>query len=802
MTIPYLLRAVLRRPWNAAASVSAIAIGVAANVAVFNVLKVVVLEPLPFHAPHRLAMVWGRADGVGLTRGLASPANYHDWETTNDVFREMGAYTEQFFNLEPNDGRAERLSGISATPSFLRTLGVRPIAGRSLVPEDAPGESGPTGVLISHGLWQRHYGSDIDVVGTRLTLSGRSALIVGILPPEFFFLNKRIDVVAPMSFTREQIANWRTQRYLTVVARLADDVSFSEAQAEMTVTAARLAEAYPDANGGRTIHLRSLEDETFGTLGRALWLLQGASLCLLLIAAANVGSLQLASSVARSSEFATRVALGGRRRHLVEQLLSESIFIGGVGGALGIAMAALGTELLKTAVPMDVPRLGGAGVDALVLASAIALTIASSVLFGLVPALHVSRMDLHGFIKDGAKSSSSGHRRRVQERLVAAEIAVTLVLMVGAGLMVKSLSRLQAVDPGFQVRGQTVAFDLSLSARYGEPGLRAAFFEELVGRTEELSGVSASGVTSHLPLSGEEGGRRYHLVGDASPGTEDGLHAEFRRVSAGYLTAMEIPLRGGRPLSREDMRASSTPVVVVNEAFARRHGGDEAVQGMQVVIQDGPPIARRIVGVVEDVRHFGMDKPAQPELYVPHVARPWPHMTLVVRFDGAGAGALIELVREEVERLDPSVPVSNVRTMEEYMAASTGRLRFGRNLVGVFGFTALLLSSLGVFGVMSHVVRHRWMEFATRIAVGAERRHILSMVLWDALRIVSWGLVAGIGGAMALTRLLAGTLYAVEPLEPVVLIGVATLLVVTAAAASYLTARRAARVDVLDALRS
>ncbi len=343
-----------RRPGIAAASIAAIAVGIGANTAVLAFLSAVLFEPLPYDKPERLVMVWGRVERLGLSRSLVSPANYHDWKSENNVFEKMGAYTEQFYNLEPDDGgAAERLSAFGATPSFLETLGVRPIVGRGLRPEhvENDGRDGPLWVLISHGLWQRRFGSDMEVPGRRIVLSGRSAEIVGVLPPGFFFLNTKIDILAPLAFSTEQIRSWRAQRYLTVVARLKDGIKVAGAQAEMETVAGRLAEVYPDANKGRTVYLRALDEETFGALSSPLLLLQGASIFVLLIAAANVSNLQLARSLSRSREFATRLVLGCSRRRLFQQLLTESLLLGIVGGILGITVAAATTPLISLAIP-------------------------------------------------------------------------------------------------------------------------------------------------------------------------------------------------------------------------------------------------------------------------------------------------------------------------------------------------------------------------------------------------------------------------------------------------------------------
>ena len=803
--IRHWLYSVSRRPGIAAASIAAIAVGIGANTAVLAFLSAVLFEPLPYDKPERLVMVWGRVERLGLSRSLVSPANYHDWKSENNVFEKMGAYTEQFYNLEPDDGgAAERLSAFGATPSFLETLGVRPIVGRGLRPEhvENDGRDGPLWVLISHGLWQRRFGSDMEVPGRRIVLSGRSAEIVGVLPPGFFFLNTKIDILAPLAFSTEQIRSWRAQRYLTVVARLKDGIKVAGAQAEMETVAGRLAEVYPDANKGRTVYLRALDEEAFGALSSPLLLLQGASIFVLLIAAANVSNLQLARSLSRSREFATRLVLGCSRRRLFQQLLTESLLLGIVGGILGITVAAATTPLISLAIPVDIPRVDGDGVDARVLMGAVALTVAASLAFGLVPAHYASRVELSDSLSERSRSSSSKSRTRAQQLLVAVEVAIALVLLFGAGLMIKSLEALQRVDPGFSARGETLTLDLSLSIRYGEPTLRARFFEDLLERINSLSTVHSAGVTSHLPLSRESGGRSYSFIGRTLPALEEKSHGEYRRVSAGYFDAMGIPLKRGRPFSLWHMRELSAGVVIVNEALARQHWAhEEDALGKQLVIEDGPQRVREVIGIVGNVKHFGLHAPARPELYVPHVDRPWPHMTLVVRALDGNAGLLLEQVHRELDSLDRTIPASNIQTVDQYIAASTGRRRFSRNLLSAFAVVALVLAGLGVYSVMAHAVRQRQKEIGIRVTVGAEERHIVRLILRDGSRTVGVGLAMGLAAAAALTQMIAGMLYDVEPLDLSVVLAVTTLLGVTATLACYLPGRYASNQDIVKSLR-
>ena len=757
----------------AAIAIASLGIGIGANLAVFSVASRALLDALPYKNPQELFMVWGRVEQTGLSRRLVSPANYQDLEQENTVFEAMGAYTEQFFNFAPDDrnGTAQRLGGVSANPGFLKALGVQPIVGRALRADDALRSSGegPLAILVSHRLWKSRFGADDLARARRVSLNGRDAEVVGVLPPGFYFLDNDMDFIAPL-WSPEQLSNWRRRRYLTVVARLKDGVRVDKARAEMELIFARLADTYPDANGGRTVDLLSLDKETRGSAWPVIMLLQGVSLFVLLIAAANVSSFQITGLLSRAREFSTRAALGATRRQLVQQVLNESLLLGTMGGALGVALAATSTRLLTAAIPIDIPGIESAvalGIDARVLLGACVLTAIAGMAAGALPAVYASNFDLRTSLRGGGQESVSRPRRRAQELLVAVGVAVTFMLLLATGLAVKSLMLIQRVDPGFTARSETVAMDLSLDRRY--VGLRAQFFENLLERIQAQPGVHSAGVTTHLPLSRESGERTYSLVPDSSLFEQDKPFAEYRRVSERYFDAMGMTLRRGRGFSSRDMQEPSTAVVIINTALAERHWPGEDPIGRRLMIDhgidQGSTIAREVIGVVADVRHFGRERAVRPELYIPHVDRPWPHMTLVVRATGANAASLVEQARTELGELDRTVPVSNVKTLDDYISASSGARRFSRNLIGGYGAVALLLSSLGIFGIVAHTVGQRKREFAIRSAVGAEERHVLTLVLRDGLRVIGFGLAVGSVGAAALAPLVAGMVYGVELLD-------------------------------------
>lgn len=788
-------RTLLARPGLAFLSVVAIALGIGFNTAVFSVVNAVLLRPLPYEEPGRLVSLWDSGLS-GLDRRLVSPSNFVDWQRETRAFDGLDAYTESFFNLADATDPVERVYGLEATPGFFATLGVRPMLGRGFRPEDSShGQAGNGApILISHDLWQRRFGSDPTVVGRLIALNETRAEVVGVLPADFWFSTQKPEVFRPLAFTQDQIQNWRARRWLSVVGRLKPGFTVEQAQAGMDAVTARLAEQSPAVNHGRAATVRSLQDEVVGKVRPALLILQGAVGLVLLIASANVANLQLARGLSRRHEMATRVALGASRARLVRHLLAESLMLGITGAAMGVVLASWCMSLLVALSPTDIPRINTANLDGHVLAFAFLLAVFTSVLFGLVPAHHASTPNLQTALKEGGNRAVGMVRPRAAGALVILEVALSLVLLIGAGLLVKSFARLQRVDPGF-LENEAIAMDVSLGAGYGEPGARARFFEELIARVEASPGIRSAGVTKDLPLSGEASSRGFTLVGPTSASaTEAGGDAQCRRVSAHYFDAMGIALRNGRGFDVTD--TPDTPgVVIANDAFVRTFLAGQEPIGKQLIIQDGPPRERRIIGVARDVKHFGLDVAAVPELYIPHVDRPWPNMTLVVRATSGDPRMVLPHIRRELGALDKSLPLANVRTIRDYVAASTGGQRFSMRLVGGLAALALLLAALGVYAVMAYTVAQRTQEIGVRMALGADTSAILRLILRDGLRQVWIGLAIGLAGALALGRTMTHMLYDVSAVDPVVLVGVAALLTGVALLACYVPARRASELE-------
>jgi len=774
-------------PGFSGTAVLILALAIGGATVVFGVVDAVLLRPLPYPDPERLVVVWDTVPRLGLQANLVSPADYDDWKRESRVFAGLGAYTEGFANVtSEGGGPAERVACLIASPSFFPTLRVRPVLGRGFSPDEGtPGEA-----IISHRLWRRWFGGDPRLGD--LGLNGVRRAVVGVLPRDFTFFGKEFDVftVAPDHGRGD---SWRGRRYLTVVGRLAPGVSPAAAQAEMGALAARLAERHPDHNAGHGARISPLVEETFGRFRRPLLVLLGAIGLLLAIACANVALLLLARAEGRRRELAVRAALGASRWRLIRQLMTESLLLALVGGGLGVGLAAVGGAWIAALAPAGVPRLEALPLDGRVLGFALAVSVSTGLLFGWLPAVRSVREEATCALRQG---SAGRGRARARGALVTGEVALSLVLLVGAGLMVRTFANLLDVDPGFAPEGG-LAMDVTLPGTYREPPRAAAFFEELAARALALPGVTAAGVTTHLPLGGETGSRPFVVEGDV-PLAPDKPMAELRKVSGGYLAAMGIAVRRGRALTRSD--GPDAAAVVVNEAFVRRFLGGRDPLGRRLVIEDGPLRPREVVGVVADVRHSALTRGPRPEMYLSHLERPWPHMTLVVRGRGEAA-ALAAPLRRELAALDPGVAGANVKTLEEYVSSSLASERFSLVVLGGFAGSALLLVLMGVHGVTSYAASRRTVELGIRTAIGARRRDLLGLVAGEAIRFVLLGVVAGLAGALVLGRAMTSLLYGVAPADAATLALSALLLGGLALVSCLVPAWRAARADPLHALR-
>ena len=783
-----------------AVAVLTLALGIGANTAIFSVVNAVLLKPLPYDNSHELVQIWGTQPQ--LDTAPMSPANFLDWREQNRVFERVAAYTGQNLNLS-GVADPERIRATRVSADLFELLRVRPELGRAfLAEEDQYG--GQRVVILSHGLWQRRFGANPEILGRSLTLNDQSYVVVGVMPPDFSFPRTTTEMWTPIAFSPGERGT-RNTNYISVLARLKPGVTIEQARSEMEALARRQQEQYQEANTGIGVKLISYKEQVVGNTRPILLLLLGAVGFVLLIACANVANLLLARAAGRRKEMAVRSALGAGRRRVVRQLLTESVLLALVGGGLGLLLALWGINLLVALQPANIPRLAELRVDRGVLMFASALSLLTGVAFGLAPALRATKLDLNDALKEGGKGADAGGgRQRLRSILIVSEIALSLVLLIGAGLMIKSFWRLNQVEPGFNAEN-TLTMVVSLpTTRYAEPGRQVAFFRQAVERVGNLPGVDAAGVTTNIPLFGGNS-TGFNVEGDPPYAPGQRPLVEYRSVSPGYFRAMGIPLLRGRTFNEQD-GGDAPGVVIINETLARRHFPGEDPLGKRLGFS-GPTDWREIVGVVRDTRNYGLDEEVKPEAYMPYtqsapgyLAGSISGMILVARTasDPQGMSAAI---KREVQGLDGNLPVYNIKTMEQHLAESTAQRRFNMLLLSAFAGVAVLLAVFGLYGVMSYMVSQRTREIGLRMALGAQARDILGMAVRQGVVLILIGIGVGLAGALALTRVMSGLLYGVDATDPATFAAIVLLLAFASLIACYIPARRATRVDPLIALK-
>jgi putative ABC transport system permease protein len=791
----YGLRSLRQSPGLAAVAVLALGLGIGANSAIFSVVDAALLRPLPFHDPGRLMLVLESNPSKGYPSFPLSPLNYIDYRDQNSAFERLAAFESTSFILT-GAGDPAKLDGARVAAGFVDTLGIAPSLGRPFLPdEDRPG-AGRVAIL-GHGLWQRRFGSDPALVGRTIMLGGVAYTVVGVMPQGFSFPN-RSEIWTAMALGDDELKS-RGAHYLLAIGRLAPGVSLERARADLATIGSRLQIQYPDSNTGWTARVDPLAERVAGDARPALLVLLAAVAFVLLIACANVAGLLLARASARHREFAIRAALGAGRARLVRQQLTESLLLALLGGAAGLLLAMWGTDLLAAAAPPGIPRVSEVGVDGRVLSFTLGLSLITGVLFGLAPALQASRADLNESLKEGGRGGAGPRRHRARAVLVVAEVALALVLLAGAGLLLRSFQRLQAIDPGFDPR-EVLAVEIELpDGRYPEPPRLASFFTAAIERLAALPGVRSAGGVYPLPMSGDRFffsfGVEGRPVADA-----DRPSAAYYVASPGYFRAMGIRILRGRAFDERD-REGAPRVALINDTLARRFFPGEDPIGRRMVIDNGPRDRfREIVGVVEDVRHDDLGGEARPQMYEPHLQAPLSSMTLVVRSATDPAG-LAEAARREILVLDRDQPVSRAVPLERLVADSIARPRYSMLLLGAFAAVALVLATMGIYGLLSHAVAQRTHEIGIRMALGARRRDVLALVIANGMGLAMAGVGIGLLGALALTRLMAGLLFQVSPTDPMTLAAVSALLAGVAFLACVIPARRATRVDPMAALR-
>ena len=784
------------------AALVCLSLGIGANTAIFSVVRSVLLRPLPYDGADRLVTFEDLAERG--YRHSFSPAEYLDLREWSHSFAGLAGQRGLSLNLT-GSGAPERIRVENVSPGFFRVFGVEPALGRFFLLDDDSGAEDSRAVVLSHGAWQTRFGGAASAIGTVLVLNGQAHTIVGVAPATFNYPRDaelwvrayRDGLPEPPVDLGDDLASVRNLGYFQVVGRLAHGVSFEAARAEMRVIAQRLAEARGDVDGANRFVLVRLHDHVVGEVRPALLVLLGAVGFVLLIACANVANLLLARATVRQREVAVRVALGAGRRRLIRQLMTESLLLGMTGGAVGLLLALWGVDVLVRLAPSDIPRLAEVGVDGWVLVFVAAVSVATSVAFGALPALQGSSPNLRASLNENGRRATEGRRRRrLSAGLVVSEIALSLVLVCGAALLTKSLVRLQHVNLGFRPDGLLVMRLALPGTRYTEEAQMEAFVREVTERVQVLPSVRSCGVALAHPFSGMAATLTFTIPGRVTePGEE--TSADYQVVTPGYFETMGIPLMMGRGFGEAD-NADGPPVVVINEALAGWQWPGEDPIGKQLAVGGG--VSSEIVGVVGDVRHFSHDREPRPEIYAPYYQDPWPFMALLVRAEGDPRN-LIGPIRQQVLAVDSEQPVYAVNTMDRVLAESLQTRRFLARLVFLFAAVAIVLALVGIYGVISYTVNQRAHEIGIRMALGAQREEVLRYVLSWGLSLVLGGAVAGLLLALAVGRSISGLLYGVGPADPPVFGGVTLLLIVAAAAATYLPARRASRVDPLVALR-
>jgi len=797
MDLKFALRSLRKNPGFTLLAIAVMALGIGANTAVFSVVNAVLLRPLAFRNPDRivtLASLWkGSAQ-----HGFVSAPDYHDWHDQSSAFSAMAYYKHDDVSVGVGPA-AEYVHVAVVTPEFLRVFAIEPALGRFFNTEEVkPG--GAAAVVISASFWQSHFGGSAGVLGQSVRMFDKKLTIVGVLPPGFRF-PEETDVWFPANTIFEEVASRGGHNYL-VIARLKPEVSLEQAQAQMAAIGTRLAKQYPDTNRDKNVAVTRLRDEMVSHVRLTLFLLLGTVGLVLLIACANVANLLLAKATVRTREIAIRAAVGASRTRIIRQLVTESLLMALAAGAAGLVLAAWGADALVALAPTDVPRLTEAHIDFGVLAFTFGISVLASLLFGLAPALQLSRTDLNEALKQSASRGVTGGVGRMRSALVVGEVALAVILLAGAGLLIRSFSALHDVALGFRPE-KLLVMETSVPTSDSLASARSAarFYKSLSTEIAVLPGVSAVGATREVPgKAGSSGDYRVdHLP---EPGETNDPRAVFSVVTPGTFAALGIPIESGRDFNEAD-QYDAPFTVIINQALARKTfpGRDPIGHTLNCGLDFESMKHMKIIGVVGDVRQFGPATAPWPEIFMPNEQHPYPSssMNVVVRTT-VESSELVDTLRRKVRALSPDVPVK-FTTMEASLAENTAAPRFRTLLLAIFAGLAACLAMAGVYGVMAYVVGQRSSEIGLRMALGASSSDVLRLILRRGLALAGFGLILGLASALAVSRLLTSILFEVKPNDPLTYIGVAVVLGAVALAASYIPARRAARIDPLDALR-
>ena len=785
-------------------AVITLALGIGANTAIFSIVNGILLKPLPFERPGELLVIGERHGDRPIS---VSWLNYLDWKAQARSFVSMGATNGVFLNLTRNGLEPERLVASRVTASYFETLGVPALVGRAFTAAEDTAGAEPL-IILSEGAWQRLFGGDRSIVGSSLTLNDTAYTVVGIMPAAFVIQNPPIEAWISLGRVGALMGNRANHSGTTVVARLKPGVTIEQARAELDGIAAALAREYPASNANIGVLVDPFHERFVGReTTQALFVLLGAVAFVLLIACANVANLLLSRGAARQREIAVRIALGARRPRLLRQLLTESVLLALAGGVAGLLLGAWGLRALLAAVPDNLARANTVGIDGQIFAFTAALTLLTGVIFGLAPALQVSKPDLNETLKEGGRSGGGGARaQHMRSALVVAQVALSLVLLVGAGLMLRSFAELQASSPGVEPAGVVAAGVTLPGARYTDEAQRRLFYRRVIDRLESTRGVEAAGGTTPLPLSGNGWQTSFAVEGYPEPEMGKFPTNDIARITPNYFRTMGIRLLRGREFTwRDDENAPR--VAIVDETFADAWFPNQDPIGRRIKINAGhpppggpPPPWATVIGVVNHVKNYGIDQESRVEVYVPFMQSTLTQMTLVVKARGDAASAA-QAMRQAVREADPTLPVFGVRTMDEYLARTLTPKRLMMVVLALFAGVALTLAAVGIYGVMSYAVAQRTSEIGLRMALGAPPADVLRLVVGQGMMLTVAGLLLGLAAAYWLTRLMATMLFGVSATDTMTFAGVGALLAVVAFLATWIPARRAARIDPLVALR-
>jgi putative ABC transport system permease protein len=807
--VRFAVRTLRRNPGFTVIALLTLALGIGANAAIFSVIDGVLLRPLPYGTPSQLVMVWEWNTQHDNRHNTVSPPNFLDWQKENHVFSEMAYLADTRTNLT-GDGEPEQIVALNTSANFFSTLGVRPMIGPGFLPEN--GQEGKNNVVVlSYGLWKRRYAADPAIVGKTIRLSGKPQVVTGVMSEDFKFFIKdgtltgeKPQIFTPWVFPREYEQLGRIGRFLSVVARLKPGVSASQAQTEIAGIAARLAREYPDFDGNWSANVVPIREQLTGEIRPALLILLGAVGFVLLIACANVSSLLLARAANRERELGIRTAMGASRWRMARQLLTESLLLAVVGGALGVITAIWSTNLLLVASPTNLLELTHIETNWDVVAFSCGMAILAGVLFGFLPSYVAARGAIADTLKEGGRNSSAGRNRSMlRSGFVVAQIGMALVLLTGSGLLIRSFAVLLDVQPGFDPKN-VLTFTVALpNSKYGQDSACLAFFRDLLSRLAKIPGVTSVSMDSFPPMSGLGAATDIKILSKPPVAKADLPGAAVRVVGPDYFRTLGIPLRAGREFDAREL-SEMRHVAMVNQAFVDQYMSGMNPLGQKIVIYmkslTDADQTSEIIGVVGNVRLMGLDAPAQPVVYWPHPELVYSKMGLLVRTSG-DPKSVVSAARDAIRGIDPDEPMANIATMEEVVSASYARSRFTMIVLGMFAALALVLAAVGIYGVIAYSVAQRTAEIGIRVAMGAQRADVLRLILGQGSRLILTGAALGVVCALALTRLLRGMLFQVSAADPLTFACVAAILVAVAFLACYLPARRAMHVDPLVALR-